>query len=251
MTVAFFDPSRASGLDFGFLRALLGLGRVLLAGGLLARGGRFRRALCAPVRSRSQSLDGLPDPADRGLAVREFPHRFQVVEAGGPGKSVPDLGQPAGRPVGRQLRQFLLVRECLRPESLRVLCGFRRGVRDDVVLAVNRECRHDLVSVAASAATRLITPFARKSKSRTQSSRRSPVNYGASGTYWVKLANGYSGGPSAAASFGTSLPGSRRPGRPRRCIGQDHHATHSAGIFRGHVEKETRHLELSARAGWT
>jgi hypothetical protein len=88
--------------------------------------------VCANVRV--QSFDGPPDPAYSGLPVRklgDFPHARQPV---------PNLNQPAARPVCGQCRKLLLVGELRRSPLWRPLFG--RGGHGDCIASINGEDSH-------------------------------------------------------------------------------------------------------------
>jgi hypothetical protein len=58
---------------------------------------------------RRQSLEGLPDALHRRVAVGEPLHRLQMVPGRHAGKTVPGCDQARSRPIGRQLRELLLI----------------------------------------------------------------------------------------------------------------------------------------------
>ena len=95
--------------DDGLLAALARRGRRVLGGGILGRLGLLRRDRGRLWRGGGrQCLDGLPDPGDRRLAVRELLDRLEVAEGQHAGEGVPDLDEAGDGPVGGELGEFLL-----------------------------------------------------------------------------------------------------------------------------------------------
>ena len=116
----------------------------------LIRGGEVRRRASASLTRLGLDLDVRAPLGSCSLAVQQMvaiaraldiQARLQPVEGHHTGETVPHLGKAAGRPVGRQAREFLCGRERGLPSAL-IQGVLAAGKRRDVVVSVDCECRH-------------------------------------------------------------------------------------------------------------
>jgi len=122
---------RSSSRTWAFLLPSRALGARVSGLGLHGRLGLLRRAGRGVLGGGGiQSLDGLPDPGDGRLAVRELLDRLQFVEGDRAGERVPDLDEAADGPLGAVSGEFLFAVEVL--VTFRYLLGGSEG-RDVVV----------------------------------------------------------------------------------------------------------------------
>jgi len=127
--------------DLRLLAALARRGGLGFGGGLLPRAAAFRHALGALWRGGGlQSLDGLPDPGDRRLAVGELLDGLQLAERRRAGEAVPDLGEFIAAHALDQLFEFLLARKSVDVLARRDFLG--GGIDGDVVVAIDGEDAH-------------------------------------------------------------------------------------------------------------